>query len=164
MLAWRVHEFGPPESMRLERVPIPHPGSGEVLVKVSAAGVGPWDAWIRSGKSALLQTLPLVLGSDISGVIQALGPDVPDLRVGDEVYGVTNPQFTGGYAEYAVASARMIARKPISLSPDVLVFASSRHAAVTISTTFAAWARKRSTTHANLSRATCEAWTRFWTS
>jgi NADPH:quinone reductase-like Zn-dependent oxidoreductase len=116
MLAWRVHEFGPPESMRLERVPIPQPGPGEVLVKVRAAGVGPWDGWIRSGKSALLQTLPLVLGSDVSGVIQALGQDVPGLRVGDEVYGVTNPQFTGGYAEYAVASARMVARKPTSLS------------------------------------------------
>jgi NADPH:quinone reductase-like Zn-dependent oxidoreductase len=53
MMAWRVHEFGPPNFMRFEQVPRPDPGPGEVLVKVEAAGVGPWDGWIRAGKSAL---------------------------------------------------------------------------------------------------------------
>jgi NADPH:quinone reductase-like Zn-dependent oxidoreductase len=53
MMAWRVHEFGPPESMQFERVPRPDPGPGEVLVKVRAAGVGPSDGWIRAGRSAL---------------------------------------------------------------------------------------------------------------
>ncbi|MET0529164.1 MAG: NADP-dependent oxidoreductase [Microvirga sp.] len=115
MMAWRVHEFGPPEAMRFERVPVPIPGPGEVLVKVHAAGVGPWDGWIRAGNSALPQPLPLTLGSDLSGEIQAIGPDVSDLRVGDQVYGVTNPRFIGAYAEYAVASAAMIARKPASI-------------------------------------------------
>ena len=52
MLAWRVHKFGPPEAMILERVPRPDPGPGEVLVAVHAAGVGPWDGWIRAGRSA----------------------------------------------------------------------------------------------------------------
>jgi NADPH:quinone reductase-like Zn-dependent oxidoreductase len=66
MLAWRVHKFGPPEAMILERVPRPDPGLGEVLVDVHAAGVGPWDGWIRAGKSALPQPLPLTLGSDLS--------------------------------------------------------------------------------------------------
>jgi NADPH:quinone reductase-like Zn-dependent oxidoreductase len=82
MMAWRVHEFGPPEVMKFERVPCPEPGPGEVLVKVEAAGVGPWDGWIRAGKSALPQPLPLTLGSDLSGVIVATGPGVSELRVG----------------------------------------------------------------------------------
>src|SRR5919199_567617 len=116
MMAWRVHEFGPPSVMRFERVPRPDPGPGEVLVKVEAAGVGPWDGWIRAGKSALPQPLPLTLGSDLCGEIVAVGPGVSDLRVGDPVYGVTNPRFIGAYAEYALASAAMIARKPTSLT------------------------------------------------
>lgn len=116
MMAWRVHEFGPPNVMRFERVPRPNPGPSEVLVKVEAAGVGPWDAWIRAGKSALPQPLPLTLGSDLSGEIVAVGPGASDLRIGDQVYGVTNPRFIGAYAEYALASAPMVARKPTSLT------------------------------------------------
>jgi NADPH:quinone reductase-like Zn-dependent oxidoreductase len=116
MMAWRVHEFGPPETMRFERVPRPDPGPGEVLVKVHAAGVGPWDGWIRAGKSALPQPLPLTLGSDLSGEIQAVGPEIFDLRAGDQVFGVTNSRFIGAYAEYALASATMISRKPTSLN------------------------------------------------
>jgi len=116
MMAWRVHEFGPPEVMKFERIPRPEPGLGEVLVKVEAAGVGPWDGWIRAGKSALPQPLPLTLGSDLSGEIVAIGSGVSELRVGDQVYGVTNPQFIGAYAEYALASATMVSSKPNSLS------------------------------------------------
>src|SRR4051812_15183484 len=93
MMGWRVHEFGPPDVMKLESVPRPTPGPSEVLVKVEAAGVGPWDAWIRAGKSALPQPLPLTLGSDISGVVTETGSGVSGIRVGDQVYGVTNPQF-----------------------------------------------------------------------
>jgi NADPH:quinone reductase-like Zn-dependent oxidoreductase len=116
MMAWRVHEFGPPNVMRFERVLRPSPGPSEVLVKVEAAGVGPWDGWIRAGKSVLPQPLPLTPGSDLSGDIVAVGPGVSDLQVGDPVYGVTNPRFTGAYAEYAVASAAMVSRKPTSLT------------------------------------------------
>ena len=115
MMAWRVHEFGPPAAMKFETVPRPVPGQGEVLVGVHAAGVGPWDGWIRAGRSALPQPLPLTLGSDLAGDVEAVGTDVADLRIGDPVYGVTNPRFIGAYAEYAVASAAMIARKPASL-------------------------------------------------
>ena len=60
--------------------------------------------------------MPLTLGSDIAGIVDAVGTDVAVFRVGDEVYGVTNEQFTGGYAEYALAAAGMIARKPKPLS------------------------------------------------
>ncbi|HEY9228862.1 MAG TPA: NADP-dependent oxidoreductase [Gemmatimonadaceae bacterium] len=116
MMAWRVHEFGPPDVMKLERIPRPNPGSGEVLVKVEAAGVGPWDAWIRAGKSAMPQPLPLTLGSDLSGEIVAVGAGVSDRRVGDPIYGVTNTQFLGAYAECAVATATMVSKKPTSLS------------------------------------------------
>jgi NADPH:quinone reductase-like Zn-dependent oxidoreductase len=116
MMAWRVHEFGPPSVMRFERLPLPAAGENEVLVKVAAAGVGPWDGWIRAGKSALPQPLPLTLGSDLSGDIVAVGPGVSSLQVGEQIYGVTNSQFLGGYAEYAVASAAMISKKPTSLT------------------------------------------------
>src|SRR5262245_32177002 len=112
----RIHHYGPPEVITLEDVELPEPGEGEVLVEVKAAGVGPWDAWIRAGKSALPQPLPLTLGSDLSGEIAALGAGVSGLHVGDRVYGVTNRRFTGAYAEYAVASAAMIAPKPESLT------------------------------------------------
>src|SRR5437764_7795115 len=116
MMAWRVHEFGPPNVMRFEQVLRPTPGPSEVLVKVEAAGVGPWDGWIRAGKSALPQPLPLTLGSDLAGEIVAVGPGVSGLLGGDPVYGVTNPRFVGAYAEYAVASAAMVSRKPSSLT------------------------------------------------
>ncbi|WP_234683791.1 NADP-dependent oxidoreductase [Bradyrhizobium monzae] len=116
MMAWRVHEFGPPEIMKFERISRPEPGPGEVLVKVEAAGVGPWDGWIRAGKSALPQPLPLTLGSDLSGEIVAAGPGVSEFRVREQIYGVTNPRFIGAYAEYAVASAGMVSTKPTSLT------------------------------------------------
>src|SRR5215468_3822753 len=99
MKAWRVHRFGPPEAMVLEALPRPSPAVGEVLVRVHAAGVGPWDGWIRSGMSALPQPLPLTPGSDLSGEVAALGPGIRDLAVGDQVFGVTNTQFVGAYAE-----------------------------------------------------------------
>src|SRR3954466_12889972 len=112
MMAWRVHEFGPPQVMQFEALSRPEPGPGEVVVKVAAAGVGPWDGWIRAGKSALPQPLPLTLGSDLSGEIVAVGPGVVDLCVADQVYGVTNSRFIGAYAEYALATAAMVSRKP----------------------------------------------------
>jgi len=95
MMAWRVHEYGSPDVMRFDSIPRPDPGPGEVLVKVEAAGVGPWDGWIRAGKSALPQPLPLTLGSDLAGEVVAVGPGVACPRVGELVYGVTNPQFVG---------------------------------------------------------------------
>ena len=116
MKAVRVHRFGPPEVIALEDVPKPEPSNGEVVVEVKAAGIGPWDALIRSGKSTLPQPLPLVLGSDLSGVIDSIGPGVEPFKVGDEVFGVTNEHFTGAYAEYALAKAAMIAPKPKSLN------------------------------------------------
>lgn len=116
MMAWCVHEFGPPDVMQFERVCQPEPAAGEVLVNVAAAGVGPWDAWIRAGNSALPQPLPLIPGSDLSGRVVAVGPGNSELQVGDPVYGVTNSQFTGAYAEYALAATAMVSRAPASLN------------------------------------------------
>ena len=112
MKAARVHQFGPPDAITLETMERPAPGPDEVLVRVDAAGVGPWDAWIRAGKSVLPQPLPLTLGSDLAGVAEAVGTNVIGLRAGDRVFGVTNKRFTGAYAEYALAEARMIAPWP----------------------------------------------------
>ena len=88
----------------------------EVLVRVHGAGVGNWDALVRSGESGLPQSLPLTLGAEVSGVVATIGTNVIDFHQGDEVFGVTNASFVDGYAEYAVASAKMIATKPSKLS------------------------------------------------
>jgi NADPH:quinone reductase-like Zn-dependent oxidoreductase len=116
MNAVRIHRFGPPEVVVVEDVPKPSPGKGEVLVRVAAAGVAPWDAIIREGKSKVSPQPPLTLGSDLSGLVEAVGPDASGFAIGDEVYGVTNPQFCGAQAEFAVALAGMIAEKPLCLN------------------------------------------------
>jgi len=116
MKAIRVYRFGGPEVMLCEEIVRPTPASNEVLVRIEAAGVGPWDAWIRAGHSALPQPLPLTLGSDVAGVVEDVGTAVSGLHSGAKVYGVTNAQFTGGYAEYAVCEAGMLAEKPSMLS------------------------------------------------
>ena len=112
MMANRVHRFGAPSVISYEDIVAPDPGAGEVLARVSASGVGPWDGWIRTGKSVLPQPLPLTLGADLSGTIEAVGDGVADFQVGDEVFGVASPRFTGANAEYAVAAAGMLALKP----------------------------------------------------
>jgi NADPH:quinone reductase-like Zn-dependent oxidoreductase len=110
--AVRIHRFGGPEVVVIEDVPVPTPGEQEVLVRVAAAGVAPWDALIREGLSKVSPQPPFTLGSDLSGVIQAVGKGVSGFAAGDKIYGVTNPQFCGAQAEYAVAVAGMIALKP----------------------------------------------------
>jgi NADPH:quinone reductase-like Zn-dependent oxidoreductase len=116
MKAVRIHRFGPPQVVVVEDIPKPSPSKGEVLVRVAAASVAPWDAVIREGKSKVSPQPPLTLGSDLSGIIEEVGPDVSQFAIGDEVYGVTNPQFCGAQAEFAVALAGMIAPKPRRLS------------------------------------------------
>lgn len=112
MKANRVHVFGGPEVIVFEDISRPTPGTGEVLVRVHAAGVGPWDASVRAGRSALPQPLPLTLGADLAGIVEATVSSDSPFSVGDEVFGVTNPRFTGAYAQYAVAFTRMLAHKP----------------------------------------------------
>jgi len=116
MRAVRIHSFGPPDVVVVEEVPVPVPGAYEVLVRVAAAGVAPWDALIREGKSKVSPHPPLTLGSDLAGVVESVGADVTEFRPGEEIYGVTNPQFVGAQAEYAVVQAGTIAPKPQTLS------------------------------------------------
>ncbi|HEY6485204.1 MAG TPA: NADP-dependent oxidoreductase [Candidatus Cybelea sp.] len=105
MKAIVIHNFGGIDEMHLEEVPAPQAGPDQVVVRVRAAGVGPWDALVRRGQTAA-HALPLTLGSDIAGTVEGTG---------EEIFGVTNPSFTGGYAEYALASKESIAIKPASL-------------------------------------------------
>ena len=116
MKAGRIHYFGPPDAIVIDEIPCPAPQEGELVVRVAAAGVGPWDALIREGKSAVQVSLPIILGSDLAGIVESVGARVSQFQPGDEVFGVTNKQFCGAYAEYAVALAQMVAAKPRSLN------------------------------------------------
>ena len=116
MKAARIRRFGPPDVLQIDDLPCPVPGSGEVLVRVSNAGFGPWDALIREQKSVVRPALPITLRSDLSGIVEVLGPGVTEFAVGDRVYGVTNPDFIGASAEFALAQTGRFARKPESLS------------------------------------------------
>ena len=95
---------------------VPSPTAGQARLRVSAAGVGPWDAWIRAGKSAVPQPLPLTLGADLAGVIDAVGDGVSGFAVGQRVFGATNARFTGAYAETAIADAGKLALRPDNVS------------------------------------------------
>jgi hypothetical protein len=94
-LAAVVRRFGPPEVIGIELVNTPTPGPGQVRLRVQAAGVGPWDVQVRSGKSPVPRSLPLVIGAELAGVVETVGFGVSSVAVGDVVYGVTNP-FHGG--------------------------------------------------------------------
>ncbi|WP_197519966.1 NADP-dependent oxidoreductase [Pseudonocardia sp. HH130630-07] len=118
MRAVIIEEFGGPEVLTGRRVARPEPGPTEVLVRVHAAGVNPVDWKTRAGEGvAGLQTLPLILGWDVSGVVEEIGYGVTTLAPGDEVYAMPwFPRPAGGYAEFVTAPSRQFVRKPISLS------------------------------------------------
>jgi NADPH2:quinone reductase len=99
MKAIVVHEFGGPEVMKLETVPDPSPGPGQVVVRVHAVGVNPVDTYIRSGTYARKPALPYTPGADIGGVVHAVGTGVTRVKVGDRVYAHS---AVGGCAELAV--------------------------------------------------------------
>ena len=107
MKAARILRFGPPNVIAIDDLPCPEPAAGQLLVRVKAARVGNWDALTREGK--FHQRLPLILGCELSGIVEAIGADVAGFKVGDEVYGATNKQWIGAYAEYALPSATMVA-------------------------------------------------------
>src|SRR5262249_39505671 len=107
MRAARVHKPGPPDVIVVEDIDLPGPGEQEAVVRVRAAGVGPWDALVRTGKSGLSLTYPVTLGSEISGIVERLGPNTDGFAVGAEVFGATNALLINGYSEYAIATAKM---------------------------------------------------------
>ncbi len=105
MQAVRFHSYGGPEVMVLEEVPRPQAGAGEALIRVHAAGVNPIDWKVRAGhvKDWLQHRLPLIPGWDVSGVVEAVGPDVTAFKIGDAVYGMLDFMRNGAYAQYVVA-------------------------------------------------------------
>ena len=117
MKAVCIYGYGGPEVLVYEDAPRPHPDAGEVLVRVHAAGINPVDWKIREGhlKEMLKHTLPLVLGWDLSGVVEALGSGLTRLKVGDEVFSRPDISRDGAYAEYVVVKESELALKPKSL-------------------------------------------------
>jgi len=102
MRAIVVREFGSPDVMKLENVPEPSPGPEQVTIRVHAVGVNPVDTYIRAGAYARKPNLPYTPGTDVGGVVHAVGADVTAVRVGDRVYGHA---VIGGYAEVALCDA-----------------------------------------------------------
>ncbi|MEU2411513.1 NADP-dependent oxidoreductase [[Kitasatospora] papulosa] len=107
--------FGGTEVLHEAEIGIPQPGPGQVRVRVRAVGVNPVDGKIRSGAMEAIfpTTLPAVPGGEIAGVVDAVGEDVDQLTVGDEVLGWSD---TGSYAQYALAPATVLAPKPAGLA------------------------------------------------
>jgi NADPH:quinone reductase len=116
-----ISQFGGPDVFEERDVERPEPGPGEVLVRVIAAGTNPVDAKSRANGGSRGLEAPVILGADISGVVEEVGPGVTDLAPGDEVYytpEVSGPRSNGSYAQYHVASADIVAKKPASLSHE----------------------------------------------
>ena len=105
-----------PEVFQYGDLPDPAPGQDEVLVDVHAASVNGADWRVRQGTYAPVAGFPYVPGRDFSGVVAAVGPGVPDLRPGDQVFGVCDVGQDGAYAEKVSIKAAIVARKPASLS------------------------------------------------
>jgi len=115
MKAIRVHHFGGPEVLKLEEIADPVLGVGEVLLRVKAAGVNPYDTYMRAGAyGARNPSLPYTPGSDAAGIIEALGNDVNDLKIGDRVF--TTGTISGAYAELAVCARTQIHPLPQRVS------------------------------------------------
>src|SRR3989304_6427780 len=113
MKAIRVHEFGPPDVLKVEDVPQPSPKAGQALVKIKAAGVNPVDTYMRAGLF-YKKDLPYTPGTDAAGVVEAVGEGVEDIRPGDRVY--TSGSLTGTYAELCLCKAAQLHRLPEKLS------------------------------------------------
>src|SRR5436309_7189658 len=114
MKAIRVHGFGGPEVLRLEEVPTPQPGPGEVLVRMHAIGVNPVETYIRAGKYARLPALPYTPGNDGAGVVEQIGDSVTEFRGGDRVY--VAGSISGTYAEFALCKTEQVHSLPANVS------------------------------------------------
>src|SRR6516225_3878944 len=114
MKAIQVHQFGGPEVLALHEIPTPEPGPGEVLVRVRAAGVNPYDTYMRNGSYAIKPPLPYTPGSDAAGTIEAVGQAITRVKSGDRVYTATT--ISGAYAEYALALESQVHHLPERIS------------------------------------------------
>jgi NADPH:quinone reductase len=114
MKAILVHEFGGPEVLKLEEVPTPRPAAGQVLVRIHAAGVNPYDTYMRNGTYPVKPPLPYTPGSDAAGVVEAVGEGVTKVKKGDRVY--TAKTQTGAYAEYALTLESQVHALPAKIT------------------------------------------------
>jgi len=114
MKAIQVHRFGGPEVLELHEVPTPKPGPGQVLVRVHAAGVNPYDTYMRNGTYAIKPQLPYTPGSDAAGTVESVGDGVKKVKPGDRVY--TARTLTGAYAEYALTDEAQVNLLPEKIS------------------------------------------------
>ncbi|HZT57577.1 MAG TPA: NADPH:quinone reductase [Pyrinomonadaceae bacterium] len=114
MKAIRVREFGGPEVLKLEDVPDPQAGAGQVVVRVRAAGVNPVDTYIRSGAYAVKPRLPYTPGLDAAGEVESVGEGVTRVRAGDRVY--TSGSLSGAYAEKCLCDEAQVHRLPDRVS------------------------------------------------
>ena len=114
MQAIQIQEFGDPQVLQVKEISIPAPGPGELLVRVHAAAVNPVDTSIRAGRAGGLSgaSLPYVPGFDVSGTVTAIGSDVVNFKVDDEVFAMVDLRRGGAYAEYAVVLENEAALKP----------------------------------------------------
>src|SRR5215468_482913 len=109
-----VRQFGGPEVLKLEEVPTPKSAAGQVLVRIHAAGVNPYDTYMRAGTYAIKPPLPYTPGSDGAGVIEAIGEGVKKVKPGDRVY--TAKTITGAYAEYSLALEEQVHSLPAKIN------------------------------------------------
>ncbi len=114
MKAIQVHRFGGPEVLELHEIPTPKPGAGQILVRVRAAGVNPYDTYMRNGTYAIKPQLPYTPGSDAAGTVEAGGDGVKKVKAGDRVY--TAKTLSGAYAEYALTDESQVYRLPEKIS------------------------------------------------
>jgi NADPH2:quinone reductase len=102
MKAWRVHAWGEPETMSLEDVPVPEPGAGQVRIRNRAAGLNFFDILQVQGKYQIKPPFPFTPGAEVAGIVDAVGPGVPEFQIGEPVLSITHG---GGLAEYALSRA-----------------------------------------------------------
>jgi NADPH:quinone reductase-like Zn-dependent oxidoreductase len=118
MKAIVIHEYGGPEVLKYEDVPQPEPKQDQLLIRVIAAGVNPVDGMIRSGMFDREghRAFPVILGGDISGVVEKVGNKITKFKSGDPVFAYASLDNSGGYAQYALVMEREAAPKPKSLT------------------------------------------------
>jgi len=114
MKAIQVPKFGGPEVLELNEIPTPKPGPGQILVRVHAAGVNPYDTYMRNGMYPIKPPLPYIPGSDAAGTVESVGDGVKKVKPGDRVY--TAKTITGAYAEYALADESQLNPLPDKIS------------------------------------------------
>ncbi|HET9906450.1 MAG TPA: alcohol dehydrogenase catalytic domain-containing protein [Anaerolineales bacterium] len=133
MKAVHIHDYGGLDVLHFEEAARPVPAAGEVLIRVHATSMNPFDCAVRAGYMGQYfnYTFPLILGTDVSGVVEEVGAGVTDLAPGDIVYTRTGVYRDGAHAEYALAIAADVVAKPQSL--DHL------HAAALPHVTLTAW-------------------------